>query len=129
MPTKRRKKSLSKAKKKNRNRSRTSGRAAVIESGSLKSSLDPKSNRRVATKQAGTERQQPNTSAGDLEGLETDDSEDFESVAALADEGQDLEAEQIESISKAPDPDHGELKPRVVEEPVEPRKFSNRNRI
>jgi hypothetical protein len=115
--------------KQKKNRFQLSGRASVIESGSLKSSLDPKSNGRISKNQAGTERQQPNTSAGDLEGLETEESEDFESVAELADEGQDLEAEQIDSIARTPDPDQSELKPRLVPEPVKPRKFSDRSRI
>jgi hypothetical protein len=67
------------------------------------------------------------SSAGDLEGLETDDSEDFESVAELVSEGQDLEAEEIQSIERAPNADQSELKPRKV--PNRTGKFSDRNRI
>ncbi|HTC61254.1 MAG TPA: hypothetical protein VK709_00285 [Candidatus Saccharimonadales bacterium] len=66
-------------------------------------------------------------SAGDLEGLETDDNEDFESVAELADEGQDLEAEEVEAVERTPNADQGDLKPRKA--PNRSGKFSDRNRI
>src|ERR1700730_15040903 len=50
--------------------------------------------------------------SGDFEGLETHERKGFESVTELADEGQDLEAERLEAIEKAPDPDQSELKSR-----------------
>jgi len=64
-----------------------------------------------------------------LEGLETDDNEDFETVAELANEGQDLEAEEMQAIERTPNADQGELKPRKVPNRTGPRNFSDRNRI
>lgn len=103
-------------------------------SGSLRSTLDP----RLET----VPEQRPSTDSpssgpwwgsreqsGDLEGLETDESESNESVAELADEGQDLEAEKLEGIERARDPDQGALAPRKVPNRRQPQAFKNRNRL
>lgn len=103
-------------------------------SSSLRSTLDP----RLAT----VPEQKPLTDnpssgpwwgsreqSGDLEGLETDETESNESVAELADEGQDLEAEELEGIERARDPDQGALPPRKVPNRQQPRAFKNRNRM
>ena len=67
--------------------------------------------------------------SGDFEGLETHERKGFESVTELADEGQDLEAERLEAIEKAPDPDQSELKSRDLPNESGPRKFEDRNRL
>lgn len=103
-------------------------------SGSMRSTLDP----RLAT----VPEQTPSTEgpssgpwwgsreqSGDLEGLETDESESNESVAELADEGQDLEAEELEGVEEARDPDQGALPRRKVPNRQQPRAFKNRNRL
>jgi hypothetical protein len=127
MPAKRKSKPLRKRKLATGGRARKVAKEGPIRSGTLKSTLDPSRGREIA--EAGPETDAPlmGSSAGDLEGLETDDSEDFESVAELVSEGQDLEAEEIQSIERAPNADQSELKPRKV--PNRTGKFSDRNRI
>lgn len=103
-------------------------------SGSLRSTLDP----HLAT----VPEQRPSADnpssgpwwgsreqSGDLEGLETDETETNESVAELADKGQDLEAEELEGIERARDPDQGAIPPRKVPNRQQPRAFKNRNRL
>lgn len=105
-----------------------------IRSGSLRSTLDPRRatlpEQKPATDNPSKEpwwgsREQ----SGDLEGLEQDETESNESVAELADEGQDLEAEELEGIEEARDPDQGALTPRTVPNRQQPRAFKNRNRL
>jgi hypothetical protein len=129
MPTKRKTKPLRKKKPAAKSRARKSAAKDPIRSGTLRSSLDPTRSREF--EEGGPETDAPETgiSAGDLEGLETDDNEDFESVAELVAEGQDLEAEEVESIENAPNADQSELKPRKVPSGNKPGKFSDRNRI
>jgi|SRR5690349_14222484 hypothetical protein len=67
--------------------------------------------------------------SGDFEGLETHERKGFESVTELAEEGQDLEAERLEALEKAPDPDQSELKERKIPNQSRPRKFEDRNRL
>jgi hypothetical protein len=67
--------------------------------------------------------------SGDFEGLEIHERKGFESVTELADEGQDLEAERLEAVEKAPDPDQSELRSRKVPNISGPRKFEDRNRL
>jgi hypothetical protein len=129
MPAKRKSKPLRKRKPETRNRKRKASEPDTIRSKTLRSTLDPTRRREIS--ETGPEADPPQTglSAGDLEGLEIDDEEDFESVAELAHEGQDLEAEEVESFERAPNADQGDLKPRKVPNPTGPRKFSDRNRI
>jgi hypothetical protein len=47
--------------------------------------------------------------SGDVEGLSTVASGDAESVAELVAEGQDLEAEKVNGVEHAPDPDEAEV--------------------
>lgn len=102
-------------------------------SGSLKSTLDikvvPARVRTFVPDDPGADRPNGGALSGDLQGLETDELEANESVAELADEGQDLEAEEVEAIETAPDPDQSELKPRKTPRPIEPNEFKDRNRI
>ena len=67
--------------------------------------------------------------SGDFEGLETHQRKGFESVTELAEEGQDLEAERLDAVEKAPDPDQTELKTRNLPNQTRPRKFEDRNRL
>jgi hypothetical protein len=70
--------------------------------------------------------------SGDVEGLSDEESVDSESVAELVEEGQDFEAELVDAVEHAPDPDEGELDAELPEED-EPdsdvRSFSKRNRL
>jgi hypothetical protein len=129
MPAKRKTKPLRKKKPAPRSRSRKSTAKDPIRSGTLRSTLDPTRTRELEETGPETDAPESGASAGDLEGLETDDNEDFESVAELVNEGQDLEAEQVESIERAPNADQGDLKPRKVPSVTKPGKFSDRNRI
>jgi hypothetical protein len=129
MPTKRKSKPLRKKKPDVKNRARKSAQKDSIRSGSLRSTLDPTRTREFAEAEPETEAPQTGASAGDLEGLETDENEDFESVAELVNEGQDWEAEELESIEKAPNADQGDLKPRKVPSGTKPGKYSDRNRL
>ena len=67
--------------------------------------------------------------SGDFEGLEIHERKGFESVRELADEGQNLEAERLEAVEKAPEPDQAELKSRNLPSQSGPRKFEDRNRL
>jgi hypothetical protein len=67
--------------------------------------------------------------SGDFEGLEIHERKGFESVTELAEEGQDLEAERLDAVEKAPDPDQTELKTRNLPNEIRPRKFEDRNRL
>ncbi|HET6143328.1 MAG TPA: hypothetical protein VFE02_07440 [Candidatus Acidoferrales bacterium] len=129
MPTKRKTKQLRKKKPAPKGRARRSSAKDPIRSGTLRSALDPTRTREFQESGPETEAPETGASAGDLEGLETDDNEDFESVAELVSEGQDLEAEELESIEKAPNADQGDLKPRKVPSGTKPGKFSDRNRL
>ena len=127
MPAKRKSKARSKRKTGIKSPKRKTAKRDPIQSKTLRSTLDPTRTREIS--ETGPETEQPLTgaSAGDLEGLETDDNEDFESVAELSNEGQDLEAEEVEAIERTPNADQGDLKPRKV--PNRSGKFSDRNRI
>ena len=68
------------------------------------------------------------TDAGDLIGIPEDEISSTESVPELIDEGQDREAEILESIENVPDADQGEVRIR----PKVPNKihgYKDRNRI
>jgi hypothetical protein len=54
--------------------------------------------------------------SGDLEGLSETEFADSESVAELAEEGQDYEAEIVSGVENAPEPDQGEVKTHEVPE-------------
>jgi hypothetical protein len=70
--------------------------------------------------------------SGDTEGLSDVEGADSESVEELVEEGQDFEAELVDAVEKAPDPDEGELDAEVPEEDdhdPDVRSFSKRNRL
>ena len=54
--------------------------------------------------------------SGDIQGLSRRASMDSESVAELAEEGQDFEAEVVSGVEDAPNADQGEVKTREVPE-------------
>jgi hypothetical protein len=70
--------------------------------------------------------------SGDTEGLSDAETVDSESVEELVEEGQDFEAELVDAVTNAPDPDEGELDAEVpAEDDEDPdvRSFSKRNRL
>jgi len=69
--------------------------------------------------------------SGDTEGLSDIESGDSESVEELVEEGQDLEAELVDAVENAPDPDEAEISTAVPEDDFEPDNgsFSKRNRL
>jgi len=69
--------------------------------------------------------------SGDLEGLSDVESADSESVEELVEEGQDFEAEIVDAVENARDPDEGELTTEVPEDDLDPDSgsFSKRNRL
>ncbi|HYA89781.1 MAG TPA: hypothetical protein VEF54_03065 [archaeon] len=54
--------------------------------------------------------------SGDIEGLSETEFADSESVAELAEEGQDYEAEIVSGVENAPEPDQGEVRTHEVPE-------------
>jgi hypothetical protein len=83
---------------------------ASITSGNEASTLDPRGQLIVETEEEASPGVHPGDLSGDLQGLSTTELFDSESVSELSEEGQDLEAELIEGIEDAPDPDQGEVK-------------------
>jgi len=69
--------------------------------------------------------------SGDVEGLSDAESVDSESVEELAEEGQDYEAELVDAVENAPEPDEAELDAEIPEDEQDPdaRSFSKRNRL
>jgi hypothetical protein len=63
--------------------------------------------------------------SGDIEGLHNVATADSESVEELAEEGQGFEAEVIDAVEDAPDPDQGELKTREVPEDDVPQEYDD----
>jgi hypothetical protein len=54
--------------------------------------------------------------SGDTQGIAAKPDVDSESVEELLEEGQSYEAEVVEGVENAPDPDQGEVRTREVEE-------------
>lgn len=63
--------------------------------------------------------------SGDIEGLPGMADADSESVEELAAEGQDYEAEIVDAVEGAPDPDQGEIKTREIPENDVPEEYEN----
>jgi hypothetical protein len=63
--------------------------------------------------------------SGDVQGLSEVESADSESVAELAEEGQDYEAEVVSGVENALDPDQGEVRTREVPEDDVPPEYRN----
>lgn len=54
--------------------------------------------------------------AGDIQGISTVSDIDAESVGELLEEGQSFEAEVVDGVENAPEPDEGEIRTREVSE-------------
>lgn len=69
--------------------------------------------------------------SGDIEDLSEVAEADSESVQELVEEGQDYEAELVEGVENAPDPDEAEIDAEVPEDDLDPtrRSFGKRNRL
>jgi hypothetical protein len=65
--------------------------------------------------------------SGDTQGLSAIEEAGPESVAELAEEGQALEAETIEGVESAPDPDEGEVRTKQVPEDDVPLEYLNQD--
>ncbi|HVB87629.1 MAG TPA: hypothetical protein VNK23_13290 [Candidatus Dormibacteraeota bacterium] len=63
--------------------------------------------------------------SGDVEGLTGVADADSESVEELAEEGQDFEAELVDAVESAPDPDQGDIKTREVPEDDVPEEYQD----
>jgi hypothetical protein len=63
--------------------------------------------------------------SGDIQGLSDVEGADSESVAELAEEGQDYEAEVVSGVENALDPDEGEVTTREVPEDDVPLEYRN----
>ena len=99
-----------------------------ITSGNEASTLDPKGHLIDESELEPAPREHKGDLSGDLQGLSNKQSYDSESVIELSGEGQDLEAELIEGVEDALDPDQGEV--RVHEAPQKDAPaYKDRNRI
>ena len=63
--------------------------------------------------------------SGDIEGLPDLPDADSESVEELAEEGQDYEAEIVDAVEGAADPDQGEIKTREIPEDDVPEEYQD----
>jgi hypothetical protein len=102
--------------------------AASITSGSEASTLDPKGRLILGNEEEATPGVHKGDLSGDLQGISTTELSDSESVSELIEEGQDLEAELIEGIEEAPDPDQGEVRAHEAPQADVP-DYKNRKRI
>jgi hypothetical protein len=103
-------------------------RVATISSGSEASTLDPKGRLIVESEEEASPGVHKGDLAGDIQGLSTAELSDSESVSELIEEGQDLEAELIEGIEEAPDPDQDEVRVHKAPQKKIP-DFKDRNKI
>jgi hypothetical protein len=65
--------------------------------------------------------------SGDTQGLTAGPDVDSESVEELLEEGQSFEAEVVNGVENAPDPDQGEVRTREVEEDDVPEEYRDRD--
>jgi hypothetical protein len=101
---------------------------ATISSGSEASTLDPKGQLIMENEEEASPRVHKGDLAGDIQGLSTEELYDSESVSELIEEGQDLEAELIEGIEEAPDPDQDEVRVHKAPQKNIP-DYKDRNKI
>jgi len=94
-------------------------------SGSAGSSLDPQRAGRLTLRDIRRSSQQRRI--GDLQGISMEDRADSESVGELLDEGQALEAEAVQGVENAPDPDQGEVRTRQTREDDVPEEYLDRD--
>jgi len=91
--------------------------------------MDPRSTQFMQFESTASASPLQDRQSGDLEGLEVQERGGIESVAELADEGQDFEAERLQAIERAPDPDQSEIKLKRIPNRTGPQAFKNRNRL
>jgi hypothetical protein len=65
--------------------------------------------------------------SGDTQGIAAKPDVDSESVEELLEEGQSYEAEVVEGVENAPDPDQGEVRTREVEEDDVPEEYRDKD--
>jgi hypothetical protein len=65
--------------------------------------------------------------SGDTQGIAASVDVDSESVEELLEEGQTFEAEVVDGVENAPDPDQGEVRTREVEEDDVPEEYRDRD--
>ncbi len=65
--------------------------------------------------------------SGDTQGIAGRPGADSESVEELLEEGQSFEAEVVEGVENAPDPDQGEVRTREVEEDDVPEEYREKD--
>ncbi|MGB2633021.1 MAG: hypothetical protein WAM58_03710 [Candidatus Acidiferrum sp.] len=65
--------------------------------------------------------------SGDTQGIAARPDVDSESVEELLEEGQSYEAEVVEGVENAPDPDQGEVRTREVEEDDVPEEYRDKD--
>ncbi len=65
--------------------------------------------------------------SGDTQGIAARPDVDSESVEELLEEGQSYEAEVVEGMENAPDPDQGEVRTREVEEDDVPEEYRDKD--
>jgi len=65
--------------------------------------------------------------SGDSEGLSTEPVADSESVEELLSEGQAFEAEVVDAVENAPDPEQGPLRTREVPEDDVPEEYLDKD--
>jgi len=99
-----------------------------ITSGNEASTLDPKGRLIDENEVEPTPREHRGDLSGDLQGLSNTEFYDSESVVELSEEGQDLEAELIEGVEDALDPDQGEVRVHEAPQKGAPA-YRDRNRI
>ncbi|HJZ63858.1 MAG TPA: hypothetical protein VKD70_06045 [Candidatus Acidoferrum sp.] len=99
-----------------------------ITSGNEASTLDPKGHLIDESELEPTPREHKGDLSGDLQGLSNAELYDSESVIELSEEGQDLEAELIEGVEDALDPDQGEVRVHEAPQKYVP-EYKDRNRI
>ena len=118
----------SKASIKKKKHSRARAYVASVTSGSEASSLDPKGRLIDEREVEATPSEHRGDLAGDLQGLSSTELLDSQSVVELSGAGQDLEAELIEGIEEAPDPDQQEVHVHEASQKEVPN-YKDRNRI
>src|SRR5215813_236983 len=99
-----------------------------ITSGNEASTLDPKGRLIDENEVEPTPREHRGDLSGDLQGLSNTEFYDSESGVELSEEGQDLEAELIEGVEDALDPDQGEVRVHEAPQKGAPA-YRDRNRI
>jgi hypothetical protein len=103
--------------------------AGQVNSGSRRSTLDPRRNRPIQQDENAPQTPTGRLS-GDVQNLSQEELADSESVEELVEEGQDFEGELIQAMENAPPADQGEIRTHAPAEPNEEAPdYKNRNRL